>query len=130
MQNKKLEVAGAEHWPVIDVVHLEADPNSPTLPNDRTPDEEKCIQSTWNRVAVFEVVPATIPFHIGFMREDGANHILKELITTEHGKFGMRLAPYAATVFVIANDMETELSLALITITTADDPKYDELPLY
>lgn len=86
----------------------------------------------WHTIAVLEAQPLhfdTGSFQIGFKNGHNAQR-LRWFIETFDGKFGMRIGSEDVEFFAIPFLHDREILLRLVEVTTEDDPKYADLPLY
>jgi hypothetical protein len=51
-------------------------------------------------------------------------------IETKNNMFGARIGDDDVSFFVIPKDLESRPMLRLVEMTSIDDPKYEDLPLY
>ena len=133
MINYKMEhgLQDWSNWHEISSVHIDGDPNAQKFILENTAknafENEKVIQS-WKKAAVLKATSQEpTSFYIGFY-DMKMNLFLKHELKTDL-TFAMRIGPYPFRYYAIPTNLETQIKLELLEISTEDDPKYKDLIL-
>jgi hypothetical protein len=130
MRNLKLEknLTGNEKWPVLLSVFIKGIPGQADVSADNSEEEnEKLIQS-WKNVAVFRATAEKpVKFYAGFSNYAAVCYLEYEFETDMD--FAMRIGPTDNRYLVLPKDLNDEIKLELIEVTTEDDPKYKDIVL-
>lgn len=120
-----VRVAQAEHTAIVRMREARAQRDALIAAHGGRP----LTDSSSATVAVLEVQPTDRQFHVGFKNGENAQR-LSAPVETLNGKFGMRVGDGEVEFFVIPIDMNAEVRLRLVELTTDGDLRYENLPLY
>ncbi len=122
-------LTGDAWWRNITMVETEGDPQAIELTPNLTSEDKMGIIQSWKTIAVLEVDDTSTPFYVGF--ECGIYiGFLNGAIETDDGKFGMRFGKNRINFFAFDPEFKKDINIKLCKITTEDDSRYPDLPLY
>ncbi len=130
MKNVKLEeqLVGPAHWSKFGIVTVPGDPQAQELrPDIEQPAKEDVIQS-WQMVAVLRVT-TSVPIRLGFIAGNHAEFLIDPVMRLD-GLIGVHVGPKETTFAVWPEDNSSETNLELVEVTTLDDARYPDLPVY
>lgn len=114
---KEQRLGGDLNWPKLYFVPIKGDLTA-------TSEIEK-----WTKVAILEAHPPNVDFQIAFKSGDFSQR-LQAPVQTLNGQFGMRIGPGDVEFFAVPLARAAEVELRLVEVTTIDNPRYPDLPLY
>ncbi len=120
----KNNLGGNKHWPRFSTIFVEGISGEKKLESS---DDEKTIQS-WKNIAIMKATSrVSTKFQIGFYN-------IKEIVYLKHEFetnliFAMRIGPEDINFFVMPKDLNENINLELIEITTENNLKYSDVIL-
>ena len=119
---------GNEAWPVIPSIFVKGIPGQADVSADNTAEENEKIIQSWKNVVVLKVASdKPVKFYLGFSNYAAVSYLKYEFETDM--EFAMRIGPTDNRYLAIPKNLDDEIKLELVEITTEDDPKYKDIVL-
>lgn len=124
----KYNLVGDQNWPSVPSVFLEGINTEKNVTLETPEDQKEEIIQKWKNIAVLNITsPAKTKFYIGFSNM-GAIQYLKHEFETDI-LIGMRIGNDDVRIMALPLNLDDQINIELVEITSENDEKYKDLTL-